>query len=77
MYGYIPIANANKLKESYTIATPATWQFTKGEELYGGVEEIVFTEAQKNELEELGGGWFEGKEGFLEWVETISTPQTS
>jgi hypothetical protein len=68
MYGYIPIENANRLKESYTIATPATWRFERGEELFGGVEESVFSDAQKAELEALGGGWFEYACDFIDWL---------
>lgn len=67
-YAILPILRANELHETYSIATPQTWQITKGENLFGGVEENVFNDAQKSEIEALGGQWFNDAIEFNNWL---------
>ena len=67
-YGYIPQEKAHLLQEIYSIATPDTWTFEKNGIQYGGVEENVFSYGQKQELESLGGQWFESASSFSGWL---------
>lgn len=73
-YGYVPLAHAAELKEAYAVADPHTWQFMRKAgpaqtdvEAYGGVEDTLFSPAQKAELVALGGGWFANAAAFLAW----------
>lgn len=67
-YALIPILKANELQETYSIATPETWKITKGTTEYGGLEENVFNDIQKAEIEALGGQWFNDATEFKNWL---------
>lgn len=67
-YGYIPKQNISSLQQEYNIANPSTWRFVKDTVEYGGVEDNEFTEAQKEEITSLGGGWFESAYDFNQWL---------
>lgn len=70
-YAFIPILKSNELQETYSIATPKTWVIKKGVETFGGLEDYEFTDAQKMEIEALGGQWFEDGEGYINWLNTL------
>jgi hypothetical protein len=67
-YGAIPIEKTYLLVQNYSIANPLTWQFEKANKLYGGVEDNIFSEAQKQEIQNLDGVWFASAAEFLEWL---------
>ena len=74
-YGYVPLAQAPLLVQPYALATPATWTFTRQMSAdpldlapFGGVEDLAFTPAQRDELVALGGGWFASAEAFTLWL---------
>lgn len=67
-YGYVPIDKVSELKQTYSIADPTTWTFEKNGQMFGGVEEVVFTDAQKTELIAYGGSWFSNSAEFLNWL---------
>lgn len=72
-YGYVPYGAAALLAETYSVASPATWEFERVEangetHVYGGVEDTVFSEAQKAELIVLGGAWFPSEAAFTAWL---------
>jgi hypothetical protein len=69
-YGCVPINCASELKQQYSIATPATWRFEKGAAMYGGVEENIFSQPQKDEITVLGGRWFATAADFIAWFKT-------
>jgi hypothetical protein len=74
-YGYVPIHRADQLQQTYTVATPTTWPFSRQMSAsptdlqhFGGVEvEGEFTPLQKAEIEALGGGWFHNAAAFSAW----------
>lgn len=72
-YGYIPIENAHMLTEVYSIASPATWRFTKEDKEFGGVEENEFTETQKTEIIDLGGECFSSSSEFMNWLNNTTS----
>lgn len=59
-YGYIPIERVSDLKLTYSIANPKTWTFQIANQVYAGLEELAFSDAQKAEITSLGGQWFDG-----------------
>ncbi|NJO64375.1 MAG: hypothetical protein HC836_41265 [Richelia sp. RM2_1_2] len=66
-YGYVPTNKTGNLKEVYSIANPSTWTFERNGQLFGGVEEVVFSDNQKLELIACGGSWFSNSAEFLNW----------
>lgn len=56
------------LVNNYSIANPETWQFEKNSEQYGGLEDSAFNSVQQNEIESLGGVWFQSASLFLDWL---------
>lgn len=76
-YGYIPLAAAGHLKQTYSLADPTTWVFERDEGgpapvPYGGVEEVAFSPAQQAELLALGGGWFPSAAAFQAWLLAVT-----
>lgn len=68
-YGYIPINQIGNSTIHYSIVGPNDgWQFEKQGQVYAGLEEIIFTQAQKEEIENLGGEWFENSSSFVAWM---------
>lgn len=68
MYGAIPITETKRLKQKYSIASPATWQFEKDGITYGCVEEKTFSKPQQAEIASLGGRIFASAEAFNDWM---------
>jgi hypothetical protein len=74
-YGYLPLAQASQLRQTYSVASPATWSFVRqispdpnDVAHFGGVEvEGSFTPAQLAELTTLGGSTFSTAEAFTAW----------
>lgn len=67
-YGYVPNTKIGQLKQVYSIADPTTWTFEKNGQMFGGVEDILFSDEQKTELIACGGGWFSNSAEFLNWL---------
>jgi hypothetical protein len=68
MYGYIPLINEDKITQSYDLAIPKTWTFTRNDLKYAGVEDTEFSDDQKAEIERLGGQWFATAVEFMNWM---------
>ena len=67
-YAVIPIGRVSELQETYDLANPETWKVTKGTTEYGGLEDNIFTNAQKTEITALGGQWFADAEAVSKWI---------
>lgn len=68
MYAAIPIEDAHRLKEHYSIANPQTWLIDAH---YAGVEDREFSEAQRAEILNLGGVIFESAQEFHDWFNNV------
>ena len=69
-YAIVPIENVCKIKQTYLIANPSTWQLEKGDTIYGGLEDQNFTNDQIVEIQNLGGQIFENAYDFLDWQQS-------
>lgn len=70
-YAIIPIGRVSEIQETYALATPETWKVTKGTTEWGGLEDNIFTDAQKAEIIALGGQWFEDAQAVSKWINEI------
>lgn len=68
MYAAIPIEDAHRLKEHYSIANPQTWLI---DAYYAGVEDRDFSEAQRQDIADAGGIIFEDAEEFHNWFNNV------
>jgi hypothetical protein len=68
-YAYIPANRIAELQQSYSIASPASWQFVRDGITYGGFEEVIFSQAQKDEIIYLNGQWFATSQEFQNWMD--------
>lgn len=71
-YGAIPLEKCSQIEQVYTKARPSTWQFERNGVQYGGVEDFEFSQAQKDEITNLGGVWFSSAQEFLAWQKTAN-----